>query len=116
MKDLKRFKWELRVALALIVISLALYSVHFFFFKNLHHIWLWSLTSLAFLPISVLVVTLLINRLLNAREKALRLDKLNMLIGTFFSNAGMELLRYFSSWDTNNQYLRNHFGTADVLC
>ena len=111
---LERIKWELRIALALLVVSFVLYALHFVFFKDLRHICLWSLTSLAFLPISVLVVTLLINRLLNAREKALRLDKLNMLIGTFFSNVGMELLRFFSSWDANNQYLRNHFGTADV--
>ncbi|UCD91115.1 MAG: hypothetical protein JSW04_06745, partial [Desulfobacterales bacterium] len=90
-----------------------LYLIHFAWFRDLQHIWFWSFTSLAFLPISALVVTLLINRVISARDKALRLDKLNMLIGVFFSNVGNELLRRFSDWDSENQYLRNHFGVPE---
>jgi len=58
-------------------------------------------------------VTLIINRVLSARDKALRLDKLNMLIGVFFSNIGNELLLRFSDWDAEEQYLRNHFGAPE---
>jgi hypothetical protein len=105
--------WELRAALALVAVSLMLYIGHFAWFRDLRHIWLWSFTSLAFLPISVLVVTLLINRLLSARDTALRMDKLNMLIGTFFSSVGTDLLVHFSDWDADEQYLRNHFGAPD---
>ena len=105
-----RVVWELRVVAILIAVSFLLYLIHFTWFRNLPHILLWSFTSLAFLPISALVMTLLINRLLAARDKALRLDKLNMIIGVFFSNVGNELLLHFSDWDAEDQYLRNHFG------
>jgi len=105
-----RVIWELRVAAILIAVSILLYFIHFAWFRDLPHILIWSFTSLAFLPISALVMTLLINRILSARDKALRLDKLNMLIGVFFSNVGNELLLHFSDWDAEDQYLRNHFG------
>ncbi len=107
----ERIMWELRVMAILSVISLMLYAIHFAWFRDMHHIWLWSFTSLAFLPISALVVTLLINRVLSARDKALRMDKLNMLIGLFFSNVGNELLVRCSDADPDDQYLRNNFGS-----
>ena len=108
-----RLLWELRVVAILVAVSLLLYFVHFAWFRDLQHIWLWSFTSLAFLPISALVVTLLINRVLSARDKALRLDKMNMLIGVFFSNVGNELLLRFSDWDAEDQYLRDSFGAPE---
>lgn len=105
--------WELRVVVILIIAALLLNLIHFALFRDLRHIWLWSFTSLAFLPISALVVTLLIDRILEARDKAMRLDKVNMLIGVFFSSVGNELLRRFSKWDTEDPYLRNHFGAPE---
>ncbi|MDH4230887.1 MAG: potassium channel family protein [Nitrospirota bacterium] len=44
--------------------------------------------------------------LLNRREKALRREKLNMVIGVFFSEVGTDLLRFFSSCDTSAEALR----------
>ncbi len=55
--------------------------------------------DIAFLPIEVLLVTLIIHRLLSIREKKARLQKLNMVIGTFYSDVGVKLLTYFSDFD-----------------
>ncbi|MBN1841918.1 MAG: hypothetical protein JW883_06515 [Deltaproteobacteria bacterium] len=109
-----RIAWELKFSLALIVSSFILYFIHYTCFRDLHHIWLWGFTSLSFLPISVLLVTVFINRLLGVREMHSRLEKLNMLIGAFFSNTGTELLSRFSAWDPQADYLRNHLGRPDV--
>ncbi|MGA2171639.1 MAG: hypothetical protein ABSG82_01320 [Sedimentisphaerales bacterium] len=109
----KKLAWELRIVLILLIASLILNLAHYLIFRDLRHIWLWNFTDLAFLPISVLFMTLLIDRLLSARETALRLDKMNMLIGAFFSNVGTELLERFAGWDADAQYLRDHFGSHD---
>jgi len=109
-----RMIWELKIASILIGVSLLLYLIHFICFRNLQHICIWSFTSLAFLPISALVVTLVINRVLSARDKALRMDKLNMLIGVFFSNVGNELLIRFSDCDSHSQDLRTNFGVPEL--
>jgi len=49
--------------------------------------------NLAFLPIYVLFVTLMIEKLLKERERSALLRKLNMVIGVFFSEVGTGLLR-----------------------
>jgi hypothetical protein len=99
--NVKRLPWEFRFGLALIAVSAFLYVIHFVAFRDAHHIFLWSLTNLAFLPVSVLLVTLVVNRLLINRERQTRLDKLDMLIGSFFSGVGTKLITHFSSWDPN---------------
>ena len=44
--------------------------------------------------------------LLNRREKQARLEKLNMVIGIFFSEAGTKLLAYFSTFDPHVDLVR----------
>jgi len=60
------------------------------------------LGDVAFVPIEVLLVTLIIHRVLSVREKRAVLDKLNMVVGSFFSEAGNELLRFLRSFDTED--------------
>lgn len=86
--------------------SLVLYVVHYTLFKDARHIFLWSLTSLAFLPISVLFVTLIIIRLLMGRAQKARMQKMNMVIGAFFSEVGNELLALLAAWDEDVEALR----------
>jgi hypothetical protein len=56
------------------------------------------LAQLGFLPISVLLVTIIINQLLSQRARAAKLRKLNMVIGAFFSEVGTDLLGMFSRY------------------
>jgi hypothetical protein len=92
--------------LVLILLSGALYLLHYALFEDSHHILLWTTTSIAFLPRSVLFVTLIINRLLLRRERSLIMEKLNVLIGVFFSVIGTQLVRYCASWDPNADLTR----------
>jgi hypothetical protein len=62
--------------------------------------------GLAFLPLQVLLVTLVIDRLLAKREKAAMLKKMNMVIGVFFSEAGTGLLSSLASFDEGADELR----------
>ena len=107
---MKATKWQWAAGIYLVGVSLILYVIHFFTFKDLHHIFLWSLTSLAFLPISVLFVTFIINRMLSERARRARLQKMNMVIGAFFSEVGNDLLALLSTRDEESEALR------PVLC
>ena len=108
---IKRVSWELKVALVLGLASLMLYLIDLAFLRDWHSLWASALANLAFLPISVMVVTLLIDRLLAVRDRAMRLDKLNMLISAFFSHLGTKLLSLLAARDENRQYLQSHLGT-----
>ena len=89
------------LGIALVALSAVVYLIHFIVFRNPHHIFIYLVGDLAFVFIEVLLVTLIIHSLLSMREKRARLEKLNMLIGVFFSEMGTRLLVYFSDCDPN---------------
>lgn len=100
-------KWQIFLALIFIVLSAALYFVHYLIFHDAHHIFIYLLGDIAFVPIEVLLVTIIIHQLLTAREKRARLEKLNMVIGVFFSEVGNQLLVLFSDFDPNLAKIKN---------
>jgi hypothetical protein len=62
--------------------------------------------DIAFVFIEVLLVSLIIHQILEQRERRNRLEKLNMIIGVFFSEIGTTLLSYFSDLDPNLETIR----------
>jgi hypothetical protein len=103
---MKRLSWPVLLGLSLIVLSIALYLLHYAVFRDPHHIFIFMIGDIAFVPIEVLLVTLIIHRLLGEREKRSRLEKLNMVIGAFFSAVGTKLLTYFSDFDPELDTIR----------
>ena len=95
------------LAVILISISVVLYSLHYFLFKDIHHISLFFMGDLAFIPIEVLFVTVLIERTLTKDEKKNALQKLNISIGVFFNEVGTEALRSFANADSNIENIRD---------
>ncbi|MEN6342415.1 MAG: hypothetical protein ABFC89_07625 [Methanospirillum sp.] len=77
---------------ALLLVSAAFYAAQLLIFADPRSTEFYILQDVAFLPISVLVVTLVLERLLELRDRRQRLEKLRMLIGTFFSWTGYHLL------------------------
>ncbi len=112
---MKRFPWEIQLGLALILLSVLLYLLHYALFEDARHILFWTTTSVAFLPISVLFVTLIINRLLMRGERRLVMEKLNVLTGTFFSVIGTRLIRYCVASDPHVDEIRGEV-EAGVDC
>ncbi len=99
--------WTFRVALIFIMASALSYIVHYLIFHDLHHIFIYMIGDFGFLFIDVLLVLLIIERLLASREKKSILQKLNMVIGTFFSEVGLELLRRFNEFVENAEELES---------
>ena len=99
--------WTFRVAFLLLAASAFFYTLHYLIFQDTHHIFLYMIGDFGFLFIDVLMVLIVIERLLAGREKKAMLQKLNMVIGTFFSEAGIELLRRFSDFAVNADQLES---------
>jgi len=99
--------WKVLLVVLFLAASVGFYFLHYLIFKDLHHIFLYLVGDLAFLFIDVLVVVLFIENLLERRERKSRLKKLNMVIGTFFSEVGLELLRKFSAFIENAESLKD---------
>lgn len=93
-------RWKLIAGIGLITLSLAMFTAHYLLFQDSHHLFIFFIGDIAFIPIEVLIVTLIIDQMLESREKQRRMEKLNMVIGTFFSKIGTPLLAQLIKADT----------------
>lgn len=82
-----------RIAFLLLLVSLVLYGLDYYLFGGGSLIAAGFLGNLAFLPMYVLFVTLILEKVLKERERHAIRQKLNMVIGVFFSEVGTALLR-----------------------
>lgn len=112
---MQRIKWTALLALGLLTTSMVIYTMHYFVFGDLKFITRGGFASLAFVPIQGLVVTLIIAELMVIMNRGSRMQKMNMVIGAFFSELGTRLLHHFYVGDPNGQRLREVFEKADDL-
>ena len=110
---MKRLNWLILVGLSFVLLSILLYLFHYAIFRDGHHIFIYMVGDIAFVPIEVLLVTLIIHRLMSDMEKRARLEKLNMVIGAFFSSIGTRLLNCFSDSDPGLDIIRKHLIVTD---
>jgi hypothetical protein len=103
---MRRLSWETRLAIVLVSISVLVYGFKYLVLGQIEGTYVYLLHALGFLPINVLLVTLVLNKLMNVRAKRDRLEKINMVIGTFFSEVGLELLKRMASRDEEIQRIR----------
>jgi hypothetical protein len=97
----KRFSFIIYLAIAFVALSGIAYFIHYLIFRDVHHIFIYMIGDLAFLPLEVLLVVFIIERLLARREMQAKLEKLNMVVGAFFSELGnyllQDLLKHFDN-------------------
>jgi hypothetical protein len=98
-----RIRWHLTLGLLLVALSAAVYAFQISIFHRPGETWFYMLQDFAFVPIQVLMVTLIINEMLSVREKASLRKKMNMVIGVFYSEVGTHLLRRVTVFDGNSQ-------------
>jgi len=110
---MKHPKWQLLLGISLLALSIIFYFIHFAIFRDAHHIFIYLIGDIAFVFIEVLLVTLIIHQVLAIREKRLLLEKLNMVIGSFFSEGGKDLLKIFAGFDPQAERIRQNLIVTD---
>jgi len=98
---MKKISWQIWLGGVLVVISSLLYFAHYLIFHDTHHIFIYMVGDIAFVPIEVLLVTLILHQLLTRREKQVMRKKMNMVIGAFFSEVGMPLMQMLTVFDND---------------
>lgn len=92
--------------IVLIALTFIIYIIEFYIFKNPRDIEFSFMSNLAFLPVQVLLITLLLEGISEYREKKKLLSKLNLIIGVFFSELGIKLFRNLMSFDLEKKELK----------
>ena len=88
-------RWQVEIAATLIVAAIVVYALRWYLFPSeaFHREMLrYLVDDIAFLFIQVLLVSMLIDGLMQRRQRETMLDKLNMIVGAFFSECGTDVL------------------------
>ena len=102
-------RWYLILAIVLIVLSAVTYTLDYLVFGDLNHILLFATGDLAFVFIEVLLVTLVIHEVIRRRELTQKLGKLNMVIGAFYSEVGLTLIRLINKMQCESDIACRNF-------
>jgi len=98
---MKKMRWQLVLAVSLLVTAALLYVLQIAIFHDERDTFFYLFQDLAFVPVQVLLVTVIVDRFLRIRERMALLKKLNMVIGAFFSEVGTALLKHFIPFDAD---------------
>lgn len=101
------FDWRVKLGILLVLLSAIIYTSHYFIFNDAHGVFFYIGIDIAFLPIEVLFVVLVVENAISSREKKLMMEKLNMVIGVFFSEVGTELMRAIVELDPDTVEIRD---------
>ena len=96
-------RWQAQIAATLILLAVLVYVGRWLLFptESLHREMLrYLVDDIAFLFIQVLLVSLLLDGLMQRRQRDTMLKKLNMIIGAFYSECGTDLLGRIARLDS----------------
>lgn len=110
---MKLKNWEIKLAVALILFSLTVYSFKVNFIGDPQNSLNYFFNALGFLPLNIVLVTLVLNKLLSIRTRREKLEKMNMVLGMFFSEMGTHLLTYLSNHDPNLDRIKKELLVSD---
>ena len=100
-------KLSILLSLLLVVLSAGLYILQVAIFKTFSNTAFYFLQDLAFLPLQVAIVTVVLGRVISTWTKRDRLKKINMAISAFFSEAGTEIMMNLTPLAGNDECLRS---------
>lgn len=97
------------LGLSLVLASILIYYIQVVLFSDVRNTIFYIFQDLAFVPLQVLIVTLILERILNARQKEENKRKQNVVISVFYSEVGTKGIASMSS------YVSNMKGLQEVL-
>jgi hypothetical protein len=102
----------LRLGVALVGLSALLSALHVALFRDVKTLLFYLSLDVVFIPIQVLLVSVIIEHLLSRRERLAMLHKLNMVVGAFFGEVGSDLLRQIGRSCRDAPELASRLGVA----
>jgi hypothetical protein len=101
------------LSLGCLLFSALLYGVDYLIFRDAHTLFLYLWSSLAFLPLEIFIVVLIIERVIDQSERKAKLQKLNMVLGAFFNDVGNHLLRGLLDNFNNKAEIAKHLNLTN---
>ena len=106
---MRRLRGKILLGVALIGLSAAMFFLQVKIFHDERDTFFYLFQDLAFVPIQVLLVTVIVDQVIRIRERLSMMTKLNMVIGTFFSEVGTKLMKSLAAFDSHFDKIRSDF-------
>lgn len=106
MKPVKAKLTVKQLILLLLCASALLYAIHYLIFRDLHHLAIFGLHELAFVPLEVILVTLGLDQLVEKTHREEARSKISIIETLYFNESGGTMLRYLTSFDPDAARLR----------
>ena len=90
-------RWKIKFSILMIVLIIIIYGSNYLVLGDAEHIISYIWTHLGFIPVDILIVAFLLDEIIERKEKEAMLEKLDMLMSTFFSEVGNDLISQLSS-------------------
>lgn len=87
-----RLSWKIKISLILSGLTGVLTLLHIALFNDPRTLFFYLALDIVFVPVQVLLVSIVIEQLLSERETQIKRRKLNMVIGAFMGELGTRLL------------------------
>ncbi|CEQ22883.1 Uncharacterised protein [[Clostridium] sordellii] len=105
---MKKIRYYFVISFILIALSAVMFLIHYLVFGQALNTSYYSLMNLCFIPINSLVVTIILEKLIDYRAKKDRIEKINMLVGIFFTEVGGKLMHLIIDSDKDaKNYITN---------
>ena len=112
---MKKSNYYVFVSIILIAISCIMFFIHYMVFGQAVNTAYYSLMNLCFIPINSLVVTIILERIIDHKAKEERVNKLNMLVGIFFTEVGCKLMHLIINADKEAKNSITCFDNLDKI-
>lgn len=106
----KRLSWKAKFSIVMVILIIIIYGSNYLVLGDAEHIISYIWTHLGFIPVDILIVAFLLDEIIERKEKEAMLEKLDMLMSTFFSELGNDLIGQLSSvnkYDADTKTLKS---------
>lgn len=97
----QKANWKIRFAIVMIIIAFIFFASRMLYLGDSEEVvsYLWK--QVGFIPVNILLVAFLIDGIISKKEHEAILEKIDMIIGTFFTKMGNDLVSLISSANDN---------------
>ena len=107
MRDNNERSWKIRFAIIMFVLAVVIFLARYLIFGDGEEIIAYLWKHIGFIPIDILIVAFLLEGIMGKKEHEAILEKIDMLMGTFFSEIGNDLLAELSKVNKNKVNTEN---------
>ena len=101
MKENKEMNWKIKFAIIMFALAVLIFLARYLIFGDGEEIIAYLWKHIGFIPIDILIVALVLEEIMGRKEHEAILEKIDMLMGTFFSEIGNDLIAELSKANVN---------------